>query len=237
MASESTTITPAAIIGIIIGVLFIIAVVSFGMGIIGLFKPVIDEGSINSFNELSKKIDSLIKDDRVFINNFKAPLPYYLMNGVILVGYNYNEVKQHTACTGESASRPTQILGKAGLCLHVDDNSNDFDSDPQPPIQCYSFDQKVIFLAPSDGSYKGGFGGESNSKNVYGLQEQYEDLFLYGSECSIGEPNLGATKLYIEKYKKGDVTYIYIDEYDPDNKENQERIKERIDRIDKLIKK
>ena len=231
-------LTPAAIIGMIIGVIFIVAVVGFGVSIIEMFTLVVDEGSINNFNVLTNYIRSMIENKDIFVNNYPAknlkqgPLPYYLMNGVILAGYNSEERRIHTDCSNEDATRPSQLLGKAGLCLHVEDNANNFDDDPQEPIQCYAFDEEVVFLAPSDDNNEGGFGGSKRQLDIYGETEDYEDLFLYGSECDYSY-DLGTTSLYIEKYAREDKIYIYMSEY---SKENDNEIAERINRIDKFIK-
>ena len=223
---------PVAIIGLLVGVFLIVGVVAFGMGIVKLFTPVIDEGSINNFNGLVNEIRSILENQDVFVSNFKeSGRPFYLMDGVILVGYDYDKDKQHAACSDETATKPSQLLNKAGLCLHVEDNANNFDEDKQEPIQCFAFDENIVFLAPSDKEYYGGFGGsEKFAINAYGKQETYEDLFLYGSECDIGEPDLGSTRLYVERFKKGDKVYIYLQEFDEGS------IRERIDRIDKYLK-
>lgn len=235
---DEITVTPSAIIGTLVGVFFIIAVVAFGTGIITSFKKVVDEGSINNFNVLTNYISSMLENNDIFVNNYpsktskQGPLPYYLMNGVILVGYNSEERKVHTDCSNEDAKRPAQLNGKAGLCLHIEDNANNFDDDPQEPIQCFSYDEEIIFLAPSDDNDEGGFGGSKRQLDVYGQVENYEDLFLYGSECD-STYDLETTKLYIEKYKKDDKIYIYIEEY---SEGNDPKIAARIDRIDKFIK-
>lgn len=235
---DEISVTPSAIIGTLIGVFFIVAVVAFGSGIWLSFKPVIDEGSTNSFNVLTNYISSMIENKDIFVNNYpskdskQGPLPYYLVNGVILVGYNSEERTIHTDCSNEDAKRPAQLLGKAGLCLHVEDNANNFDEDPQEPIQCYAFEDEIIFLAPSDNNDEGGFGGSKRQLDVYGVTEEYEDLFLYGSECD-STYDLETTKLYIEKYSRNGKIYVYIEEY---SEEKKDRIKERIDRIDKFIK-
>ncbi len=225
---------PVAIIGLLIGVFLIVGLVAFGTGIVKLFTPVIDEGSINNFNGLVSEIKSVLENQDAFVSNFKDNgRPFYLMDGVILVGYDYNQYRQYTTCSNEYATKPSQLFGKAGLCLHIEDNANNFDYDPQEPIQCYAFDENIIFLAPSDGLRYGGFGGSHKYVNDYGKQEAYEDLFLYGGECDIGEPDLGSTRLYVERFKKDDKVYIYLQEFDEKNKKN---ISERIDRIDKSIK-
>ena len=49
-----------AIIGLVIGLLAAIAIVSFYMTISGILTPVADEGTINNFNVLYAKIESFI---------------------------------------------------------------------------------------------------------------------------------------------------------------------------------
>lgn len=223
---------PVAIIGLLVGVFLILGLVAFGLGVVNLFTPVIDEGSINNFNGLVSEIRSILENQDTFVSNFKDNgRPFYLMDGVILVGYDHDKDKQYTTCSKEYATKPAQLLGKAGLCLHVEDNANNFDKDPQVPIQCFAFDENIIFLTPSDGKKYGGFGGIHKYVDIYGKQEAYEDLFLYGSECDAGEPDLGSTRLYVERYQKGDAVYIYLQEFD-----DQSNISKRIDRIDKYLK-
>ena len=214
-------LTPSAIIGIILGVLISLAIVAFALGIIGLLTPVVDEGTVNNFNALTAKIEVLIDDPNPFVSNIDDPQTFYLMDGVILVGYNSDSGKQHTDCSNEFATKPSQLIGRGGLCLQQEDYGNNFDSGYKTPapIQCYAFDKPVIFLAPKDDSYQGGFGG-SESKLTYPFTngQKYEDLFLYGSECDLGEPDLGPTKLYIEVLDEGEEVYVYINE---DSTENQ----------------
>jgi len=223
---------PVAIIGLLVGVFLIVGLVVFGMGVVKLFTPVIDEGSINNFNGLVALIKSQIEKTEVCSSNFDSGgQPFYLLNGAILVGYNYDDEKQLTSCSKETATKPSNLIGKAGLCLHIEDNANNFDKDPQEPIQCYAFEENIVFLANKDDKTYGGFGG-GGSRHLHPiLGQMYEDLFLYGGECDIGEPNLGSTRLYVETVKEDNEIYVYISELD---KESEKTIKERNDKIKKL---
>lgn len=216
------------IIGLVIGVMLALGIVAFAAGILGWFAPVEDEGSLNNFNNLVLEIKKLIRDKD---NLDSAVVDFYLKDDAIVVGYDHNKDKQRSDCWDEGATKPVDLFGKAGLCLHLNDNVHDFDDDPRKPVKCEPFDDKIIFLAPYDGDDEGGFGGSKKSVNVYGKQEDYEDLFLYGDECDTTY-DLGVTKLYIEKFKKGEEIYIYINEY---NEKTEKANRERFARLKKEL--
>lgn len=226
-----------SIIGLIIGVILVIAVLFAGAGFMDLLYPPADEASVNNFNALSSKIRSMVETTTDFKCNLdgKGAHPFYLMDGVILVGYNYDQEKQHTACSNEFATKPSKYYGKSVICIHEEDYANNFDNDPQEPIQCYPFDEKIIFLAPHDNLYYGGFGG-SASKDTHPLKEgYYEDLFLYGSECDQIDPDLGTTKLYLEVYKQDDEVYVYINEHNKDDTNQVSSNKARCETLSKKV--
>ncbi len=216
-----------AIIGLIVGVMLTLGVLAFGAAMLGLWKQEADEGSYNNFNGLVMEIKNLIANEDDFASRVRE---FYLKNDLIIVGYNYNKDKQHTDCSDEDAIRPLELLGKPGICLHVEDYWKNFDKDPQEPLKCTSFDEKLIFLAPYDNNDEGGFGGSKVTINAYGKSENYEDLFLYGSECD-STYDLGSTRLYIEKYKKGDEIYIYVNEHS-----TEEQQKANLARFERLKK-
>lgn len=222
-------LTPSAIIGIILGVIISLAVVAIGLGFIGIFDFVVDEGSENNFIGLWANIRAMIDEPEPLVSKI---LPFYLMDSVIVVGYGYNSAIEVTSCYEEPATKPVALVGKGGLCLHKETNRGyDFDKDegggPDPPIRCLDFEEKVIFLAPSDNSNKGGFAGAVQSvKHPLTGNQEYESLFLYGSECDLGEPDLGATKLYLEVFKDEGAIYVYMNEHSTDEqiKANNERL-------------
>ncbi|MDP4012671.1 MAG: hypothetical protein Q8R00_03655 [Candidatus Nanoarchaeia archaeon] len=224
-------LTPSAIIGIILGVIITLASLAIGMGFMGLFEFVVDEGSVNNFHGLWAAVGALIEKAEPFISNLENPRAFYLQDGLILVGYNHNRDLEVTMCTGEPATKPPQLFGKAGLCLHTATKAGgDFDRDQHPPEDCLDFDEKIIFLAPSDDSMQGGFAGAKMSvKHPLTGNQEYEALFLYGSECDIGEPDLGSTRLYLEVFKGEDAIYVYINEH-----ATNEQIKANIERYSKL---
>ena len=235
--AEQMTLT--SIIGLIIGVILTIAVIFAGASFMNLLSPSADEASVNNFNALSSKIKSMMESPGDFQCNLagKGAHPFYLMDGVILVGYNYDQEKQHTDCSNEFATKPSKYYGQAVICLHEENYVDNFDddSDTPPPIQCYPFDEKIIFLTPHDNLYYGGFGG-SISKKTHPLEGgNYEDLFLYGSECDQIDPDLGTTKLYLEVYKKDDEVYVYMSEHNPDNTNQVLKNKERCETLPKKV--
>ncbi len=172
------------------------------------------ESTINNLEALSIRISALVKDDK----SLKQTMVYTLPDDFILVGFNYQDQSPvKTDCTQESIlkSRSNICKSKSCLCIYknqggiTDWSGKDFDDKGAAlPLKCKTFEEKVIFLAPQkDPNFQG-----SNSEwhPSHSKWPGYNYLVLYGICGGPWKTSWGIKQIYLEKYKEGENTFIFI---------------------------
>lgn len=207
------------LLGAILAVAFIALIVYVGLRLSGILISSKDyKSSAKSFELLSERIDELIDDKNYATTN----MLYFLDPNFILVGFNYKDpsvpiktcekgfIFKNPESLVESRKKIGSLCDGACLCLYKDTTGDDFDGEQQLPLDCKSFDEKVVFLAPADqdvfcGSESGWY---PKAYSGYYQAGSYKFLIAYG---------FNTKEIYIDKYKSEDGNiFIFLAEYKDD---------------------
>ena len=171
------------------------------------------DSTINNLEELSKRINELIKDKK---DASKQSMVYSIADNYILVGFSYDDKGvMRTECTNENIvkSRPRLCEAKSCLCIYqnfggiTDWEGKDFDSRTNVvPLKCKTFNDKIVFLTPNKDSNFGGTQTQWRISNTPSTNYNY--LVVYG-KCGLGT-SWGVKQIYIYKDTEGDNIFISI---------------------------
>lgn len=159
------------VLGLILGILVVLLFLRIGYGLWSIFWGGIDQGTIQTFDDLNNKIKNLKDSDQHSL---------YLKNGYILVGFNKGSKSNEYLCNygswtgGKSTVRPPACQGDstnpepACLCLC---GEKSFFSPCNPAEKCQKFENIEQFYA----SYN------ENDNNFGKVNPNGEDLVLFNA--------------------------------------------------------
>lgn len=207
------------LLGAILAVAFIALIVYVGLRLSGILISSKDyRSSAISFELLGERIDKLI-DGKNYAN---TNMLYFLDPNFILVGFNYKDpsVPIKTCEKGfifkdaeslvESRRKIGSLCEGACLCLYKDTNGDDFDDEQQLPLDCKSFDENVVFLAPAEQDVFCG-------SEIGWYPKAYKDYYQTGNYKFLIAYGFNTKEIYIDRYKsEDDNVFIFIAEYKDD---------------------
>lgn len=168
------------------------------------------DSAVNNLEALTLRVKGLVRDSNKITTNTMA---YTIPNSYILVGFSYDDKgTMKTDCSKENIvnSRARTCSAKSCLCIYQNYYGDDFDNKGQmAPVKCKPFDEKIVFLAPSDSYF---MGSSTQWKPSHYQWPSYNYLVLYG-ECGALKTifgGWGVRQVYIEKYVEGENNFIFI---------------------------
>ncbi len=175
------------VLGLILAMLVVLLFLRIGYGLWALFWGGVDQGTIQTFEDLNQKIKSLKETDQHSL---------YLKNGFILVGFNKGSKSTQYACNipgyfgYRDSVRPPTCQGDSTnpdpACLCICEEKS-FGNPCNPAQKCQKFDNIEQFYT----SYN------ENDNNFGKANPNGEDLVLF-NECSAFYPK-PITHLEIKK--------------------------------------
>ncbi|MEA2036596.1 MAG: hypothetical protein U9O94_03755 [Nanoarchaeota archaeon] len=232
--ADIRTLAPTELIGYILAaVVIILILVVAGIFTTLYFSEKNEEFAINNMVALSNKIDTLSRDDTDF--SAQRAFPFYLPPDFVVVGFNkeWDDKKESDGCGSEQVRKPNFMDGAEGrkcedsacICIFGDNNDDFMDGDEYNVelIKCIALSEvDYITTAYLDDNSNYNYPSEI-WKNVVGQKIglpdysnvapnfEYSFFYIYG-QCDnhFWDKDLKSRKLYIEKFKDEDKTYIFI---------------------------
>jgi len=172
------------------------------------------DSAVNNLNALAKRVHELAADTG---STKTLTTVYGIPDNFILVGFSYDDkgiIK--TDCTQEHIleSRPKSCLKKSCLCIYqnsggvTDWAGKDFDvKGVVSPLKCEYFEEKIVFLAPSDPNFRG---APTLWKPAHYSSSSYNYLVLYGICGGFRRTSWGVRQIGIENVKENENIFIII---------------------------
>ena len=208
-------------IGILVGVIFFIAVISSKMsgGIIGFFKGQNYDIAVKNLDELSKTMNVELGESGF---SYLAGHRFFLPSGYIIVGFGKDEDSLKDECQIEIVKKPRNFEcdNKSCLCLYKESMWSDDDFVNNAPMMCRKINANKIFTLDyysgntrynaASNIYKNILGGRIEiESSIY--PDDYASLFIYG-QCDdwASDELLGNTNLYVERVEKNGEVFVFL---------------------------
>jgi len=211
-------------IGLILTIIVFVFIAYVFFLIAGLFSDSDYDSARANAQHIGFVTSQLISSNKQYTYAIEA---FFVSQDTIFVGHDGPVSYNHkTLCTDEIVKNK-YCDGQACLCLYEDTNGDDFEDDDnilwgiwgaenEPVMECYTYQNNVRFLAPSDFKKDSYFAGNDRGAGPshYPAYTQYRDAIIYGDGCD--EENFDSTRLYIEKFydERNNINYIYFDRYE-----------------------
>jgi hypothetical protein len=205
----------------VLAAIVILATFSFFTKLVGLPKNNVgsqeQQGTLANLEIIGNKVQELLESNEDSIG--EQDFPYFIGSNFVLVGFdkvwNDNQIVKEGSFFGvgnEKIAKPLDCFLKACLCIYEDTFGRDFNNNPIP-LDCYIFDENIIFLGINGEDSNAGYIKAANIKAANEFRGQiisntYEYLVIYGNELKTAKP------FYLHKHKVNDQTYIFISHQD-----------------------